>query len=230
MSLKHLENLIEVIPDLKNRFILDIGSGKGGLLISAAKEGFDIKGIEICKEYIDESLEKAEKEGVVIDVRQSFGEDIPFNDNYFDFLNLSEVIEHVNDPDKLLEEMYRILKKDGKVYISVPSRFSVLDTHYKIYFINWMPRFVAQKILIFLGKNKPKILENGKQNLDDMYYDTFKGFSEKANEYGFIVSDLRLLKLRKKYKNSLKYYFIKPVYMFLRPFYFKAFHFLLLKK
>jgi len=45
---------------------------------------------------------------------------LPFKDNSFNFCIASEVIEHLADPDKALEEIYRILIPGGKCVISVP--------------------------------------------------------------------------------------------------------------
>lgn len=222
MSKVHIQQLKRIIPDLADRHILDIGSGKGQFLIAAAQLGMNAEGVELCEDYIDQTYKAAEQHGVTVRVTQGEGERLPFSDETFDFLNLSEVIEHVEDPDMLLQEMYRVLKSGGKVYISVPNRYSWFDTHYHIPFINWMPRSVAQRVLTLLGKNKTEDKNNGKQRLDTMYYATPAGFSKKARQVGFKVSDLRLLKLRDSY-------FKKCVYLVARPVYFRALHFLLEK-
>jgi phosphatidylethanolamine/phosphatidyl-N-methylethanolamine N-methyltransferase len=45
------------------------------------------------------------------------GEDLLFPNEDFDYVVLSHVITVVNDPDRLLEEVYRVLKPNGKVFI-----------------------------------------------------------------------------------------------------------------
>lgn len=52
---------------------------------------------------------------VVSDVRKT-----PFPDNKFDMVIMLEVLEYLEDPDKALSEMKRILKKGGCFIISVP--------------------------------------------------------------------------------------------------------------
>lgn len=51
-----------------------------------------------------------------------FGEalKLPFKDMVFDAVLFNEVIEHIPDPNKGLEEIYRVLKKDGKLFITAP--------------------------------------------------------------------------------------------------------------
>jgi len=48
------------------------------------------------------------------------GQKIPFGDNTFDSVLASEVFEHVFNPDQVLLELNRVLKKDGKILITVP--------------------------------------------------------------------------------------------------------------
>jgi SAM-dependent methyltransferase len=48
------------------------------------------------------------------------GKTIPFENEYFDSVFSSEVFEHVFDIDPILDEIYRVLKKGGKMLISLP--------------------------------------------------------------------------------------------------------------
>ena len=48
------------------------------------------------------------------------GQTIPFGDNTFDSVLASEVFEHVFNPDQVFLELNRVLKKDGKILITVP--------------------------------------------------------------------------------------------------------------
>jgi len=48
------------------------------------------------------------------------GKTIPFENNYFDNIFSSEVFEHVDNIDDIIKELNRVLKKDGKILITVP--------------------------------------------------------------------------------------------------------------
>ncbi|MBE6501052.1 MAG: glycosyltransferase [Methanobrevibacter thaueri] len=47
-------------------------------------------------------------------------QDIPYEDNYFDLIYCSHVLEHVPDDKKALSELYRVLKPGGTALILVP--------------------------------------------------------------------------------------------------------------
>ena len=63
--------------------------------------------------------------------------DIPFKDRTFDVVTALEVIEHIDDPIKALQEMHRVLKDDGICIISTP------DNHlfFRIFWFFWERTF-----------------------------------------------------------------------------------------
>lgn len=48
------------------------------------------------------------------------GKTIPFEDSFFDCIMMTEVLEHVFNPDELIQEIKRILKPGGLLLITVP--------------------------------------------------------------------------------------------------------------
>lgn len=48
------------------------------------------------------------------------GENIPYNDNEFDIIICTEVLEHSQNPNKLMSECQRVLKNEGKIYLTMP--------------------------------------------------------------------------------------------------------------
>lgn len=101
-----------------NRF-LDIGCFDGTISyffgsILRAKEiyGVDISG---------KAVEAAKRNGIKayeLDIEE---EDLPFKDNFFDAIFCGEVIEHLFDPDHLLDEINRVLKPNGSCIITTPN-------------------------------------------------------------------------------------------------------------
>ena len=52
---------------------------------------------------------------------------LPFIDNCFDVISLMEVLEHIHNPQKALNEIYRVLKPEGLLIFSVPFIFPLHD-------------------------------------------------------------------------------------------------------
>ena len=44
----------------------------------------------------------------------------PLKTSSYDYIYINNVLEHLEDPEKVLEELYRITKKNGKIKIIVP--------------------------------------------------------------------------------------------------------------
>ncbi len=75
------------------------------------------------KDYVDEWIgldwnNRSYKNLKIIE--QDLSKKLPFNKSSFDTILLTEVLEHIQNPDKLLSEIYRVLKKGGHVIITVP--------------------------------------------------------------------------------------------------------------
>ncbi len=220
--LRHLQALIS----LEGKKVLDLGSGRGDFIITAKKNNIDVVGVELNSTYIEETKRKAQKENLQIEVFQGVGEKLPFTNNTFDFINMSEVIEHVKDPEKVLSEVYRTLKPDGSVYISVPNRFGLKDPHYHLYFVNWLPRSFSDFYISLFKKKKQDDSSAGLQNLKEMHYYRFQDAKKLFEKLGFSVTDIRSLRIKKEYKNGFQY-LLQFIYLIIRAFYFDTFHILL---
>lgn len=63
--------------------------------------------------------------------------EIPYPEHFFDFVTMSQVLEHIHDPVELLSSFRRILKDDGKIIIGVPNMDSRLRRQYGARWLNW---------------------------------------------------------------------------------------------
>jgi len=207
--------------------VLDVGAGRGKFLCAMAKLGFEAFGVEINPAYIKEAEAQAQADNLHLTLVEHQAEEIPFPDGKFDFINCAEVTEHVDDPDRMCREIYRVLKPGGKCYISFHNRFGIYDYHYRLYLINWLPRSWTETVLRWLGKQKPDG-GIGRQKLTTMHYYTYREVKKKLEQIGFIIKDIRAEKIKQKFGAGSA--LVAIVYRFLRPFYFNTFHLLLEKK
>lgn len=67
---------------------------------------------------------------------------LPFPDDYFDVVISNHVIEHVGDePAQVhhLKEFGRVLKPSGIGYLAMPNRWMLVEPHYRLPFLSWLP-------------------------------------------------------------------------------------------
>ena len=74
-------------------------------------------GSDIKKDYTNLDYVKLPGVNVVHDIEKI---PYPFKENTFDEIYCKDILEHVSDVPKVIKELHRILKKDGKIIIQVP--------------------------------------------------------------------------------------------------------------
>ena len=102
--------------------VLDLGSGAGfDCFLAAKKVGYSGKviGVDMTEEMIEKARKNAEQYGYK-NVEFRFGdiEDLPVDDNSVDIIISNCVINLAPDKLKVFKEAYRVLKTDGRMYVS----------------------------------------------------------------------------------------------------------------
>jgi len=136
---KHFE-----IPFIENGTLLDIGCGNGRFLHGMQQLGWKIKGVE----FNAHAVSVCRKSG--LDVHHGDLLSTQFQDNSFDVINLSHVIEHVPDPKAIFVEVARILKPDGLFIVKTPNSEALGRA---LFNTNWFANEVPRHLYLFSQKN-----------------------------------------------------------------------------
>jgi len=96
--------------------LLDIGAASGAYVRVAIDKGWEAYGIELSPLAVAFA-----KDYWKVDLIQGTLEETNFQKNFFDTIILVHTLEHLPDPLKTLEEIKRILKRTGRLYVSVPN-------------------------------------------------------------------------------------------------------------
>lgn len=109
---RYLDDINRTCQITEDTKILDVGCGINTVLhyVKGKRFGIDPLADEYFKLY-------EYPEG--INIKKGFGEHIPFPDKYFNVVCCSNVLDHVTDPKKTVDEMYRVLKASGYLVLTV---------------------------------------------------------------------------------------------------------------
>lgn len=106
--------------------ILDMGCSRGNDIFRINREfaGFNLKfsGYDIIPRDIEYAVSVARQKGIKnMSFKVANAENPGFEDNTFDVITCSEVMEHQKKPKQVLRECYRILKPNGVIIITTPN-------------------------------------------------------------------------------------------------------------
>lgn len=126
-----------------NDKILEVGTGSGGIAayFSQHSAQFIVDSVDI----VDHREFKGDYNFQLIE-----NTNLPFNSNSFDFVITNHVIEHVGEYSEQmnhLKEIHRVLKENGIVYLAVPNRWMIIEPHYQLIFLSWLPKRYRSKYL-----------------------------------------------------------------------------------
>lgn len=165
--------------------VLDVGCGQSPykFLLNASEtvyQGIDI--IEANK-FNYNNLEIAHFDG----------ENIPFEDEVFEGIICTEVLEHVQNYQKLINEMYRVMKKDGRAIITVPWSARYHYIPYDFF------RYTPSSLKIMFSQFKEVKIQN------------------RGTDISNIANKIIVLWFRNLFPTKLWKYFFVPIWVVLSP-------------
>ena len=109
--------------DYSGKKILDFGCNTGTILIPFIEKGYDVVGLDISKNDIYKAKEYLAEDNLQADLVLGDGKNSPIKDNSFDLILAIDLLEHVGDPEKVVAEIWRMLKGGGTVLVTVPWKY-----------------------------------------------------------------------------------------------------------
>lgn len=139
--------------DFKNKRVLIVGAGTGVELIRFHKIKADVYALEPDGKAFEILQIKAKINNIPQNkIIKAVAENIPFKDRTFDFIYCYTVLEHVQNVKKSIQEMIRVTKKDGYIFIACPDYRYLWEGHYKTYLPLFMPKWINKIILKLKGR------------------------------------------------------------------------------
>lgn len=124
-SNQRAKKVAKIFSEYKFNKILDIGCSdcSFSVILKNVSNADEVYGIDVYENAVKCGLERGVKV-IQVDIDK---DNFPFEDNFFDAVYCGEVIEHLFDPDHLLDEIHRISKRDALCVITTPNLASLFN-------------------------------------------------------------------------------------------------------
>jgi len=219
--IKKANKTISVLKDYFNEIsflsLLDIGSSTGIMTNEYAKHFQEVTGVDLDTKAVHYSINQYKRENLKFICAPIEKIDSP--DSSYDVITCSQIYEHVPSDKKLMEEILRLLKPGGVCYFAATNRFKIIEPHYNLIFLSFLPKKAANLYI--------RIFTN-----HDLYYENLKSLrnlKKLVSKFEIIDYTLKIIKYPSRYsademllENTLKYFLfnaIAKVFYFMVPTY-----------
>jgi 2-polyprenyl-3-methyl-5-hydroxy-6-metoxy-1,4-benzoquinol methylase len=208
------DELLKIIQTEPHGKLLDVGCGAGALASRLKKSGMDVWVVELSADFVRyPGLHITERNLDAI-------ESLPYPNDYFDYIVMCEVIEHIRHPFFLIGELSRILKPGGKIYITTPNIHHIKSKvkflfHNDFYGFNEEQQTSPLSHLLSFSRRQLKLIlnENGISPIDIKYSNSFWGRRVYLSE--IFQNDRKIHHIRKYIVKNLQYIECSIISLFL---------------
>lgn len=191
---------------IKSLSVLDVGASTGIIDNVLAKHFKKVIGTDIDKGAIHFAKKTFKRKNLSFKVDDAMK--LTFKENTFDIAICTHVYEHVPNPQKLFDEIYRVLKPNGVCYLASVNSLWPMEPHYHLPFLSYLPKNIADLYVKLMGKA-------------DKYYETlttYWGIKKLTIKFKQIDYTNKIFKNPKKYgyeENGLE--LLAPIAKYISP-------------
>lgn len=208
-----LARMLDDLVGLDSTRMLDIGSGWGELLLECIMRGAVGSGIEPDAEEVAISELLLESYGFEPRIAQGRGEALPWSDESFDLVTCQQVLEHVDDIERVVSEMIRVTRPGGAMFVSTPNYLFPYEGHYMLKWFPLLPKRIGASVLRAKGRDPTFLLEH-------VNYTTYPSMRRLWRRHGLPARNITLELVRSRRHQSTIYWssFVRPILLGLRLF------------
>ena len=119
--------------------VIDVGCGAGTQSLLWARAGHRVHGLDINEPLIELARERARRECFTIDYRVGTATALPWSNGSMDVCLAPELLEHVPDWERCLDEFARVLRPGGLLVISTNNKLCPVQHEFDLPLYSWYP-------------------------------------------------------------------------------------------
>ena len=158
--LQKAEKIVAVVYDYwgrqaRSKTVVDVGCSTGIMTRRFAAAFHRVIGLDTDHVGIGNGARLAVQAGITPEKLQFCGADgcrIPLANDSVDAVICNHVYEHVDDQQGLMAEILRILRPGGLCYFGLGTRHVLIEGHYKLPFLSWLPHSLVDFYMRLAGK------------------------------------------------------------------------------
>ena len=137
------------VDDLAGLRVVDCGCSGGIIADELNRAGATVIGLDIDAPGLQVARDRFGASATFI---CADSERVPLTSGSVDVAICNHIYEHVVHPARLFAELRRVVRSDGLLYLGLGNRLGIMEPHYRLPFLSWIPRSLAHRYVRITGK------------------------------------------------------------------------------
>lgn len=133
-----------------NLSCLDVGCSNGIITRELANHFNKAVGVDVDKDAISWAKKNLKKNN--LQFYKMSVQDLKWPDNSFNVVVCNQVYNFVDNPQKLIKEIHRVLKPGGVCFFAARNKYAIIEPQYNLPFLSWLPSSITGFIVRLTGK------------------------------------------------------------------------------
>ena len=169
-QLEHFRGLRNAILRVLQRYdgsgkkydVLDIGCNAGGQCSIWAEQEHRVHGLDVNEPLMELARKRANESGHRIDYRLGTATDLPWADSSMDVCIATELLEHVREWERCVDEFIRVLRPGGALLVTTTNKMCPRQCEFNLPFYSWYPKKLKQHYERLAVSTRPDLANNAK--------------------------------------------------------------------